>query len=99
MSTYTDMESMIHHFKLIMPGTEHGLNPPVTDLYSATESPNGELGWFLVSDGSSNPWRVRVRPPSFINYPIFGRLMEGAMIADVVAILASFNIIAGELDR
>lgn len=99
MSTYTDMESLIHHFKLIMPGSEHGLNPPVTDLYSATESPNGELGFFLVSDGSSNPWRVRVRPPSFLNYPIFGRLMEGAMIADVVAILASFNIIAGELDR
>ncbi len=99
MSTYTDMESLIHHFKLIMPGSEHGLNPPVTDLYSATESPNGELGFFLVSDGSSNPWRVRVRPPSFINYPIFGRLMEGAMLADVVAILGSFNIIAGELDR
>jgi NADH-quinone oxidoreductase subunit D len=99
MSTYTDMESLIHHFKLIMPGSEHGLNPPVTDLYSATESPNGELGFFLVSDGSSNPWRVRVRPPSFLNYPIFGRLMEGAMLADVVAILASFNIIAGELDR
>jgi NADH-quinone oxidoreductase subunit D len=99
MSTYTDMESMIHHFKMIMPGQEHGINPPVTDLYSATESPNGELGFFLASDGSSNPWRVRVRPPSFINYPIFGRLMEGMMIADVVAILASFNVIAGELDR
>jgi NADH-quinone oxidoreductase subunit D len=99
MSTYTDMESLIHHFKLIMPGSEHGINPPITDLYSATESPNGELGFYLVSDGSSNPWRVRVRPPSFLNYPIFGRLMEGAMLADVVAILASFNIIAGELDR
>jgi NADH dehydrogenase I D subunit len=99
MSTYTDMESMIHHFKLIMPGSEHGLNPPMTDLYSATESPNGELGFFLVSDGSSNPWRVRVRPPSFCIYPVFGRLMEGAMIADVVAILASVNVIAGELDR
>ncbi len=99
LSTYTDMESMIHHFKMIMPGEEHGLNPPVTDLYSATESPNGELGFHLVSDGSSNPWRVRVRPPSFINYPIFGKLMEGAMLADVVAILGSLNIIAGELDR
>jgi NADH-quinone oxidoreductase subunit D len=99
MSTYTDMESMIHHFKMIMPGSDHGLNPPVTDLYSATESPNGELGFYLASDGSSNPWRVRVRPPSFLNYPIFGRLMEGANLADVVAILGSFNIIAGELDR
>ncbi|HEX2613449.1 MAG TPA: NADH dehydrogenase (quinone) subunit D [Fibrobacteria bacterium] len=99
MSTYTDMESLIHHFKMIMPGQDHGLNPPVTDLYSATESPNGELGFYLVSDGSSNPWRVRVRPPSFLNYPIFGKLLEGAMLADVVAILGSFNIIAGELDR
>lgn len=99
MSTYTDMESMIHHFKVIMPGADHGLNPPVTDLYSATESPCGELGFYLVSDGGSNPWRVRVRPPSFINYPIFGKLMEGAMLADVVAILGSLNIIAGELDR
>ena len=99
LSTYTDMESLIHHFKMIMPGPDHGLNPPVTDLYSATESPNGELGFYLVSDGGSNPWRVRVRPPSFINYPVFGKLLEGAMLADVVAILGSFNIIAGELDR
>jgi NADH-quinone oxidoreductase subunit D len=99
LSTYRDMESLIHHFKMVMPGAEHGLQPPVTDLYHATEAPNGELGWHLVSDGGSNPWRVRVRPPSFINYPVFSRLMEGAMLADVVAILASFNIIAGELDR
>jgi NADH-quinone oxidoreductase subunit D len=99
LSTYRDMESLIHHFKMVMPGPDHGINPPVTDLYSATESPNGELGWHLVSDGGSNPWRVRVRPPSFINYPIFRRLMEGSMLADVVAILGSFNIIAGELDR
>jgi NADH:ubiquinone oxidoreductase subunit D len=71
----------------------------VTDLYSATEAPNGELGFHLISDGSSNPWRVRIRPPSFINYPVLGPLLRGAMIADLVAILASFNIIAGELDR
>ncbi len=99
LSTYRDMESLIHHFKMIMPGEEHGLRPPVTDVYSATESPNGELGFFLISDGSSNPWRVRIRPPSFINYPILPRLLEGAMLSDLVAILASFNIIAGELDR
>ena len=99
LSTYQDMESLIHHFKMIMPGSGHGLHTPVTDLYSATEAPNGELGFHLISDGTSNPWRVRIRPPSFINYPIFSRLMEGAMLADLVAILASFNIIAGELDR
>jgi NADH:ubiquinone oxidoreductase subunit D len=99
LSTYQDMESLIHHFKMIMPGSGHGLHAPVTDFYSATEAPNGELGFFLISDGSPNPWRVRIRPPSFINFPIFSRLMEGAMLSDLVAILASFNIIAGELDR
>jgi NADH:ubiquinone oxidoreductase subunit D len=53
----------------------------------------------LVSDGTSNPYRVRIRPPSFINYPIFSKLLKGVMMADMVAMLASFNIIAGELDR
>jgi NADH-quinone oxidoreductase subunit D len=98
-STYRDMESLIHHFKMIMPGDEHGLHPAVGEYYGATEAPNGELGFFLVSDGTGNPYRIRIRPPSFINYPIFPKLLEGAMLADMVAILASFNIIAGELDR
>ncbi len=98
-STYRDMESLIHHFKLVMPGDDHGIHPPLTDLYSSTEAPNGELGFHLVSDGSSTPYRVRIRPPSFINYPILSTLLPGCMIADLVAILGSFNIIAGELDR
>ncbi|MDQ2999720.1 MAG: NADH dehydrogenase (quinone) subunit D [Fibrobacterota bacterium] len=98
-STYADMESLIHHFKLVMPGNDHGIHPPVSDIYSATEAPNGELGWHLVSDGTSNPYRVRIRPPSFINYPILSKLLKGSMLADLVAILGSFNIIAGELDR
>ena len=98
-STYKDMESMIHHFKVIMPGHDHGIHAPVTDMYSATEAPNGELGFYVVSDGGSNPYRVRIRPPSFLNYPIFAKLLKGSMLADLVAILGSFNIIAGELDR
>lgn len=98
-STYTDMESLIHHFKMIMPGEDHGIHAPVTDMYSATESPNGELGWHVVSDGTSNPYRIRIRPPSFINYPIFSKVLKGVMLADLVAMLGSFNIIAGELDR
>lgn len=98
-STYTDMESLIHHFKLVMPGEDHGIHAPVTDMYSATEAPNGELGFHLVSDGTSSPYRVRIRPPSFINYAIFSSLIKGTMIADMVAILGSFNVIAGELDR
>lgn len=98
-STYRDMESLIHHFKLIMPGEEHGVHPPLGEHYGATESPNGELGFYLVSDGTGNPYKVRIRPPSFINYAVFSNLLSGAMLADMVAILASFNVIAGELDR
>jgi NADH-quinone oxidoreductase subunit D len=98
-STYRDMESLIHHFKMIMPGEDHGLHPEVGEYYGSTEAPNGELGFFLAADGTSNPYRVRIRPPSFINYPVFPKLIEGSMLADLVAILASFNIIAGELDR
>ncbi len=98
-SAYKDMESLIHHFKMIMPGENHGIHAPVTDMYFGTEAPNGELGFHIVSDGTSNPWRIRIRPPSFINYPVFSKLLPGAMIADLVAMLASFNIIAGELDR
>lgn len=99
LSTYKDMESLIHHFKVIMPGDNHGINPPLGEQYSATEAPNGELGWFVVSDGGPNPWRLRIRPPSFINYPILAKLLRGSMLSDIVAILSSMNIIAGELDR
>ncbi|MCR9143693.1 MAG: NADH dehydrogenase (quinone) subunit D [bacterium] len=96
---YNDMESLIHHFKVVMPGGQHGIQPPKTSLYSATEVPNGELGFFVVSDGGSAPYRVRVRPPSFHNYQIFSKIIEGHMVADMVTILGSFNVIAGELDR
>jgi NADH dehydrogenase I D subunit len=94
---YRDMESLIHHFKLLMPG--HGLKPPVGEVYSCTETPNGELGFFLVSDGSGQPYRVRVRPPSFYNHQTFRVQVEGRLLSDAVAILSSLNVIAGELDR
>jgi NADH-quinone oxidoreductase subunit D len=94
---YRDMESLIHHFKLIMPG--HGLIPPPGEVYSITESPNGELGFYLVSDGTGVPYRVRVRPPSFYQHQT-GRLqIKGRMLSDAVAVLSSLNVIAGELDR
>ena len=69
------------------------------EVYSATESPNGELGFYIVSDGEMNPYRVRIRPPSIYNYAIFPKLCKGRMISDVVAILSGLNVIAGELDR
>ena len=98
-AVYSDMESLIHHFKVVMPGGQHGIQPPKTSLYSATEVPNGELGFYIVSDGGSAPYRVRVRPPSFHNYQIYSKILVGHMVADLVTILGSFNVIAGELDR
>lgn len=96
-TTYNSMEGLIQHFELIMPN--RGFESPVEELYAAVESPNGELGYYLVCDGSQTAWRVRTRPPSFIHFSVFPHLMEGHMIADVVAVLGSLNIIAAELDR
>ncbi len=92
---YTRMESLIHHFKLIM----HGIEMPVGEVYSATEAPNGELGFYLVSDGGKNPYRIRVRPPCLTIFSSFDTKMRGRLIADAVAELGAMNVIAGELDR
>ncbi|MGE4632328.1 MAG: NADH dehydrogenase (quinone) subunit D [Planctomycetota bacterium] len=97
-AVHTDMESLIHHFKLVMLG--HGIRPKAgASIYSATEAPCGELGYFICSDGSDTAYRLRVRPPSLYNYAIFPRLVEGGMLSDAVAVLSSFHVIAGELDR
>ena len=88
---------MIQQFELIM--TNRGWDTPIGESYSAIESPNGELGFYIVADGTKNPWRASTRPPSFINYQTFARMLEGHMLADLVAILGSLNIIAAELDR
>ncbi len=91
------MEGLIYHFKTYMFG--HGICPPKGEVYSATEAPNGELGFYLVSDGTQRPFRFRVRPPSFYNYQAMPFMCEGGLLSDVVASLASLNVIAGELDR
>lgn len=91
------MEGLIYHFKNYMFG--HGVCPPKGEVYSCTEAPNGELGFYLVSDGSQRPYRWRVRPPSFYNYQAFPAMCEGGLLSDVVAVLSSLNVIAGELDR
>jgi NADH-quinone oxidoreductase subunit D len=97
-AVHNDMESLIHHFKLVMLG--HGIQPTAgASIYSATEAPCGELGFFIASDGSDTAYRLRIRPPSLYNYAFFPRLVEGGMISDAVAVLSSFHIIAGELDR
>lgn len=94
---YGSIEGLIQHFELIM--TNRGWKPPVAECYGAHETANGELGYFIVSDGGPRPWRVKTRPPSFINYSIMAKLTEGHQLADVPAILGSLNIVAAELDR
>ena len=97
LTTYNSMEGLIQHFELIMPN--RGVDTPRDELYAAVESPNGELGYYLVTDGSQTAWRVRTRPPSFIHFAVFPKIIKGLMLADVVAVLGSLNIIAAELDR
>jgi NADH-quinone oxidoreductase subunit D len=75
------------------------LKPPPGEVYHSVEGPKGELGYYIVSDGTIQPYRVRVRPPSFLNLQAFHRMARGAMIADVVAIIGSIDIVLGEVDR
>jgi len=94
---YGSIEGLIQHFELIM--TNRGWEPPIAEAYGCQETANGELGYFVVSDGGPRPWRVKTRPPSFINYQTIGPMIEGHMLADIVAVLGSLNIVAAELDR
>ena len=93
--TYQNIEGLINHFKLVF----EGVKTPVGEIYDATEAGNGELGFYIVSDGSGYGYRVRCRPPCFFNMAAFPEMIEGHMIADAVATLGSINIIAGELER
>ena len=97
LSTYRSIEGLIHHFDLIM--TNRRWETPIDELYGATEAPNGELGFYLVADGSGVAYRARTRPPSFMHFAIFPQLIVGHQLSDVVAVLGSLNIIAAELDR
>ncbi len=94
---YGSIEGLIQHFEIVM--SNRGWTPPVAEVYGANETANGELGFYIVSDGGPRPWRAKTRPPSFINYSLMARLIEGHMLADTVAVLGSLNIVAGELDR
>jgi NADH-quinone oxidoreductase subunit D len=96
-AAYRSIEGLIHHFELIM--TNRRWQTPHDELYAGTESPNGELGFYIVADGSGRPYRARTRPPSFIHFQVFPSLIVGHQISDVVAVLGSLNIIAAELDR
>lgn len=94
---YFSIEGLIHHFEKVM--TNRGLQPPVGEAYFANETANGELGFYVAGDGGNSAYRARCRPPSFINYQVFSKVMIGHQISDVPAVLNSLNIIAAELDR
>jgi NADH-quinone oxidoreductase subunit D len=75
------------------------IKPPAGEVYVSVEAPKGELGYFIVSDGTLHPYRVRVRPPSFLNLQSLKRMAIGALVADVVAIIGTIDIVLGEVDR
>ena len=92
---YGNIEGLMNHFMLVI----HGLRPPKGEYYSATEAANGELGFYLISDGGPKPYRLKVRPPCFPIYQSFPHCIQGVLTSDAVTLLGSMNIIAGELDR
>jgi NADH dehydrogenase I D subunit len=92
---YENIEALMNHFKIIM----EGVQVPAGEVYSATEAANGELGFYIVSRGEGSPYKIKVRPPCFPLFQGIPHLVQGQMIADLIAVLGSVNIIAGELDR
>ncbi|MFT4703098.1 MAG: NADH-quinone oxidoreductase subunit D, partial [Bradymonadia bacterium] len=94
-TVYNSIEGMISHFKIIF----EGVQVPAGEIYSYTEAGNGELGFYLVSDGTGKPWRCRVRPPCFYMMGGIDRMVEGGMIADIIPTFDTINMIGGEIDR
>ncbi|MGH7197826.1 MAG: NADH-quinone oxidoreductase subunit D [Candidatus Omnitrophota bacterium] len=95
--TYGNIEGLMNHFKLVMYG--HGIRPPKGESYFPVEGANGELGFYVVSDGTDQPYRVRVRPPCFTIMAALEKILVGDMVADIVPTFGSVNMIGGELDR
>jgi NADH-quinone oxidoreductase subunit D len=90
-----DIAALIRHFKIM----QEGFRPPCGEVYASIESSKGELGFYLISDGTNKPYRMRIRPPSFINLAALPKMIEGQMVADVVAAIGSIDIVLGEIDR
>jgi len=89
------IEGLIHHFKIV---TE-GFKPEAGEVYVGTEAPKGELGYYIVSDGSAHPYRMKIRPPSFVNLQALPQMVEGFLLADVIATIGTLDIVLGEIDR
>lgn len=94
-NVYNSIEGLIHHFKI----ASEGYPVPEGEVYMGVENPKGELGYYIVSDGSSKPYRMRIRPPSFINLQAIEKMSKGSMIADLVAVIGTLDIVLGEIDR
>jgi NADH-quinone oxidoreductase subunit D len=94
-AVHNTIEGLIHHFKI----ASEGFPVPEGEVYQGVENPKGELGYYIVSDGTAKPYRLRIRPPSFINLQAIEKMCKGAMIADLVAVIGSLDIVLGEIDR
>jgi len=90
-----DMESLIHHFIIYT----QGIKPPKAETYCATEAPKGELGFFIVSDGSPRPYRMKIRAPSFVHMGAFDHMARGYLISDIITIFGTYDVVMGECDR
>jgi NADH-quinone oxidoreductase subunit D len=91
----SDMAALIRHFKIMA----DGIKPPKGEAYASIESSKGELGFYIISDGTERPYRVRIRPPSFLNLGSVSKMIQGALVADVVAAIGSLDIVLGEIDK
>ena len=89
------IEGLIHHFKIV----SEGFKPEPGEVYQGIEAPKGELGYYLVSDGSNHPFRMKIRPPSFVNLQALPQMVEGRLLADVIAVIGTLDIVLGEIDR
>ncbi len=93
--TYTKMEELIHDFMLV----NLGIDPPVGEVYQGVESSKGELGFYIISDGTGHPWRMKIRSPSMVNLSALPVMLKGVMISDIVAIIGSIDPVMGEADK
>ena len=94
-AVYNTIEGLIHHFKI----ASEGFPVPEGEIYQSVEAPKGELGYYIVSDGGTKPYRMRIRPPSFVNLGAIEKMAKGSMLADLVAVIGTLDIVLGEIDR
>lgn len=94
-AVYNSIEGLIHHFKI----ASEGFPAPEGEVYQGVENPKGELGFYIVSDGGTKPYRMRIRPPSFVNMQAMEKMCKGFLIADIIAVIGTLDIVLGEIDR